>query len=133
MKIEPTMTNIRSIHLAIALLAVAVEGFSQGFVNLDFEDATFVSDPSSPYFPNAVYASNAIPGWLPYVAGNPVSLVYSNDISLGGGAISIIGANYWSPPQIQGQYYILLAGVNYPGNETTASIGQTAQIPNNAL
>jgi len=34
-------------------------GISQGFVNLDFENATIVHDPQGGY-PSSVYASNAI-------------------------------------------------------------------------
>lgn len=46
------------------VLLFASSGFSQGFVNLNFEQAVITPDPSSPYYPNAVYASNAIRGWI---------------------------------------------------------------------
>jgi len=100
----------------------------QGFVNLNFESAKFVvPDPLNPY---EVSATNAIPGWIPYYAGNPVSLVLSNTVSLSGGWVSVFGTNNdVFVPQIQGNYYIWLAGANYTGNETPVGIGQTAQIP----
>jgi hypothetical protein len=37
--------------------------FPQDFVNLNLQDATIIPDPSSGYYPEAVYASDAIPGW----------------------------------------------------------------------
>ena len=106
---------------------------SQGtFQNLDFEDATIVPDTSSFYYPYVVYASDAIPGWTAYVGGSQVSEILYNDEFLSGGAVSIIGTSY-SRPSIQGNYSIILGGFNYPGFLRTAGIGQTGQVPGNAL
>jgi hypothetical protein len=120
------------ITLTIILLFTIQLGFSQGFVNLNFENATFVSDPSSGFYPSAVYASNAIPGWTAYVGGSPTSEIFSNNLSLSGGAVSIIGTN-WTYPPIEGKYFMLLMGFNFPGFLNTAGIGQTGQIPADAL
>ena len=67
----------RIISLALGLFVFLI-GHSQGFVNLNFEDATFVSDTSSGLYPYFVYSSNAIPGWTAYVGESPVSEVLSN-------------------------------------------------------
>lgn len=104
---------------------------SQGFVNLNFENATFVIDPSGGDYPRGVYASNAISGWTAYAAGYPLTDVLSNSISLSGGAVSIIGTN-WVYPQIEGKYFVLLQGFNYPGFFNTAGIGQTGTVPTSA-
>jgi hypothetical protein len=65
----------------------------QAFVNLDFENATIVPDPSSSYYPYAVYTSDAIPGWA--VTGNflgPNDILY-NDLALGAPSVAILGMN----------------------------------------
>jgi hypothetical protein len=106
---------------------------AQGFINLNFENPTFTSDPSSPYYPYVVYASNALPGWTAYVAGSVVSEVFSNDYSLSGGSVSIIDTNNnVGYPPVQGKYFVLLKGFNYPGYLNTAGIGQTGTIPSTA-
>ena len=119
-----------NIILLIAILVFSKTGFSQGFANLNFENATFTVDPSGLYYPYSVYASNAIPGWTAYVGGSPVSDVLSNNVLLSGGAVSIIGTNNnlgFQP--IQGKYFMLLAGDNYSGSLGTAGIGQSNTIP----
>ena len=101
---------------------------AQSFVNLDFEQAGFVKDPSG----FGYYASNAIPGWTGYDGTFALTDVYSNDVALSGGSISVVGTN-WVYPQIQGSYFVLLDGFNYPGLQRTSAIGQTGQVPINAL
>ena len=110
------------------LLIGTTVGFSQGFVNLNFENATFVSDPLSGYYPSAVYASNAISGWTAYVAGSPVADIFSNNVYLSGGCVTIVGTN-WIFPRIQGDYFIWLVGDHDSQYLNSAAIGQTAQIP----
>ena len=110
------------------LLAAGQAGFSQSFVNLDFENATFVSDPSSSYYPSQVYASNAIPGWTAYVAGTPLTDVFSNNAYLTGGCVTLVGTN-WGFAPMQGQYFVALFGNHYWIYTNTAGIGQTGQIP----
>ena len=106
---------------------------SQGFVNLNFESAKFVSDPSSGYYPSAVYANKAIPGWTAFSAGNPLSEILLNNVFISGGMVSIIGTNSgFGTASIEGSYYVLLAGNNYAGSFNTAGIGQTGTIPLNA-
>jgi hypothetical protein len=112
------MKNIRSILLAIALSAVAVEGFSQGFVNLDFEDAVVPNRYTLLANPAEIF-----PGWT-------VTAPFAcyDEISLSGASASIFDTNapYFMLP-IQGNYFAMLLG---PGTATvTVSLSQTGQIP----
>ncbi|MEY4388203.1 MAG: hypothetical protein RLY20_3486 [Verrucomicrobiota bacterium] len=96
---------------------------SQGFVNLDFEDAVLVHDPSNA---SLVYTASAIPGWTIY--GNylgPTLMLY-DAITLGSAAVSIHDGASSSPP-FQGNYVVRLQ----PNSVTHApvAIGQTGQIP----
>ncbi len=108
---------------------------SQGFINFGFEDATIVSDPAkgNPY----VYASNAIPGWTPYISGVPITDIIYNTINLADPAITLQGppaSGGFAP--IRGNYFILLQGQWNGGDAfhtNTAGIGQTGQIPINAV
>ena len=118
------------IAILILFLAGLLEGFSQGFVNLNFETPTFVNDPSR--VDGAIYASNAIPGWTACVAGAPLTDIFSNFVSLSGGSVSIMGTNSGYSP-IEGRYFMLIQGFNYPGFLNTAAIGQTGTISLTAL
>lgn len=97
---------------------------SQGFVNLNFEDATIVPDPSSPYYPNAVYASDAIPGWTATGFIGPNDILY-NSASLGSTSVSILGTS-GTPPALDGNFSIYLYG---GVTAASASISQTAVVP----
>jgi hypothetical protein len=106
-------TPIKIIIPIILLLISRQAGFSQGFVNLDFESANL-----SGYSPgSSVPTNNAIPGWVAY-NNNRVTLLpdvnYVNTPSSSGG-VEIITNN-----PIQGDYYIYLGG---------GEIGQTGTIP----
>jgi len=103
----------------------------QGFMNLDFENAVITPDPSSPLYPYAVNASNAIPGWTAYIAGVPQTDILYNDVSLGAPAVSLQGTNGFYQP-LQGLYSLLLQGSTLDA-PTPASIGQTGLVPDNAV
>jgi hypothetical protein len=130
--------------IAILLLAICQNGWAQGFVNLDFENAHFIVDPSGNLPPNSVYASNAIPGWTAYVGGVPQTDIFSNLPSAGSAWVSLLGTNPPSPgifsmePAFQGRWSIFLQGFSGNTNGFTggapvvASIGQTGQIPASA-
>ena len=99
---------------------------AQGFINLNFESAKFTPHPAGGSF---VYASNAVPGWTPYFDGFANDYVSSNGISLGGPQVSIETTNNvqgYLP--VQGKFFLLLGG-SFSGGNSTASIGQTGQIP----
>ena len=91
------------------------DAFSQGFVNLDFENANL-----SGYSPGSVPASNAIPGWTAYIGG--VTLTNINYDTRTGGGVDLFDSG-----DLQGIYWVMLEWdglVNqYP------AIGQTGTIP----
>jgi hypothetical protein len=98
--------------------------FSQGFINLDFEEAVIVPDSSNPYSPNAVYASDAIPGWTPTGFTGPTWVLY-NTASAGSTSVSILGTSGF-PPALDGLFSVYLYG---GGTAASASISQTGLVP----
>ena len=105
---------------------------AQGFINLNFENATITPDPSGPFYPYSVYASNAVPGWTAYINGNPQSDIQYNDLALGDAWVSIHDTNdsfgsYYGGV-IQGRYTILLQPT-FPTATISAAIGQTGTVP----
>jgi hypothetical protein len=114
--------------ILITTILISIKAYPQGFVNLNFENATVTR--VSPDFPNYIYASNAIPGWTTYLGGASQDGIGYNTVSLGGAAIFLedTNANSLGPPPIQGTYSILLEG-STASTPTAASIGQTGQIP----
>ena len=121
------------VKILLALLVLCRSGRSQGFVNLNFERAVIVHDPSGGY-PGSSYASNAIPGWTAYISGVPQTDIIYNDYPLAAPAVTLQGTNSGLFPAVQGKYFVMLWGEfnpnNYPDYETnTAAIGQTGQIP----
>lgn len=117
--------KLQSICWIIALsVALFRNASGQSFVNLDFEDATIVPDASSPYYPNAVFASDAIPGWTATGFIGPNDILY-NSASLGSTSVSILGTS-GLPPALDGAFSIYLYG---GGTSTAASISQTGLVP----
>jgi hypothetical protein len=119
----------------IALIRI-LYGFSQGFVNLNFESAN-VSGYSAG---NGVPITSALPGWSAYSsypsgvysggfasgATNVLTTVIYNAPSLGGPLVSIIDTNGGVP--FQGRYSaILWDGGSFPLYSTT--ISQTGLVP----
>jgi hypothetical protein len=109
----------------LALLLSVAGALGQGtFGNLDFESARIILDPTSPYYPGAVQASNAIPGWT-LLGGDAYPDVLYNDVSLGAPAVSIHDSNDqegFTP--IAGRYSLYLQGFG-----TSIGVTQTGQIP----
>jgi len=104
----------------------------QEFQNLDFESAVITPDPSSLYYPNAVYASNAIPGWTAVGFLSPNDILY-DDLSLGATSVTICGTNSPnSPSALDGMFSIDLYG-GVEGPTAGASISQTGLVPDDAL
>lgn len=106
------MKVARATNAALVLMLVVLwqDAQGQGFVNLDFENAVIILDTSSPFYPNAVYASDAIPGWtaIGFIGPNDI---YYNNLTLGAPCVSIVDTNgsFHSPP-IDGTYSIVLFG-----------------------
>jgi PEP-CTERM motif len=117
------MKAIKNRYLIFLFFILAQNGHTQGFVNLDFENGTIVPDPSSPYYPNAVYASDAIPGWTATGFIGPNDILY-NSASLGSTSVSILDMN-GSPPALYGNFSIYLYGGQ---TAPSASISQTAVV-----
>ena len=118
--------------LAVAL-AIGQHCHSQGFMNLDFEDATITIASG---FPSYVLESDAIPGWTatPLNSLNGNLYIGYNTISLGGAAAFLYDNNNTGQKPIQGNYSVLLQGpqLSIPSTPSTAAIGQTGTIPTTA-
>ena len=130
------MKLLSKVFAAALLLAGQGEGFSQGFVNLNFESAVIKLDSSSPYYPHAVIASNAIPGWNAYGFPNGIPAVATwlgyDTIALDLTLVSVETITNPFPQAIQGKYSIFLQGGNQYSTYTNGvGIGQTAQFPHN--
>ena len=120
--------------LRIAFLVTVLSGLvrnvsGQSFINLNFEFATPTPDPSSPLYPNAVYASNAIRGWTATGFLTPTDILY-NDLSLGETSVSLQGVGSFLP-SLAGAYSIDLYG-GVEGPAAGASISQTGLVPINS-
>ena len=114
----------------VSLLVGSGRCISQGFVNLNFEEATVSTVPGYSFY---VYASNAIPGWTASLDSTPQSIIGYDTVSLGGAAVFLEDSSSSVAP-LQGEYSILFQGAEGNPNQNggdplTASISQTAQIP----
>lgn len=104
---------------------------AQGFVNLGFESANLFGYGSGTG-PAVVPTNNAIPGWTAYLGGFPQSAVLYDGVTLGGAMISLQDTNaVFVGSAVQGNYSVVLLASS-AGPPTTAAIGQTGTIPNNA-
>jgi hypothetical protein len=128
--------NLSKINIAIVAFVLIIEKtFSQGFVNLNFEDATVV--PVDPPLGNTVFANSAVPGWASYYISNgstnQTPIVFYNSYSAGGAFIGLNDTSNTFPSlsPLAGSYSVLLQGSGF-GTPTTAAIGQTGQISANA-
>ena len=120
-------TPARLVAGAALLLSLGGARGQGTFVNLAFESARIILDQSSPFYPNAVNATNALPGWT-LLGGDAYPDVLYNDVSLGAPAVSIHDPNDkegFTP--VQGRYSVFLQGSN-----TAIGIAQTGQIPADA-
>jgi hypothetical protein len=121
------LSTILTIALALAGLR---DGYSQGFINLNFEAAQIIPDPDSPYYPYGISATNALPGWTVYYGANPKTQITYNAPAVGSTWVSIYATN---GSQIAGNYSVLLQGGFYPFQPPTATISQTGLVPASAL
>ena len=127
------MKLLRLTGFALVFLASVREAPAQGFVNLNFDDATITTIS----FPGRDRYTATVPGWAwntpNYVNGDPNS-VPLNDIALDAPAVSLQGTNSPFFPSLRGTYSVLLqggttAGGLVTGNTNGASVFQTGQIP----
>jgi hypothetical protein len=124
------MKLLRIAYFVVVSFAILRNAPGQNFINLNFEDATIVPDPSSPYYPNAVYTSDAIPGWTTIGEFLGTNDIYYNDQALGSPSVALYGTNSEYDPPLDGAYSIWLYGGYYP--TTGVSISQTGLVPNDA-
>jgi len=103
------------------LFTLGEMGFSQGFVNLNFESAKIIPDLSSAYYPYGIAISNALPGWA--VNGFTQGDITYNDPSIGSTFVTLWATN---GAQISGNYSVLLTGGLSP---FPATISQTGLVP----
>jgi len=123
------MKKMTRIALVLSVFTVSEHlAYSQGFVNLNFENPILPLGPSGGF----VSAANAIPGWTAYLGGGEQSSVGYNIISIGGSVISLNDTNATgsslAPLPIQGNYSVFLYGSPF-GPYLAAAVGQTGQIP----
>ena len=100
--------------------------WSQGFVDLNFENAQIIPLASSPYYPYGMATSNALPGWNASIGGSQVTEITYDDPALGSTWINLCATN---GTQLSGNYSVLLQGGLTASN---ASISQTALVPGGA-
>lgn len=126
------MKTIITKTAVVTAMLMSVKAYSQGFLNLGFENPNL---PLTPVF-NQLQTSDAIPGWTAYystaTATNQSSQVWYDTVSLGGAFIALTDSNSSSLSPLQGSYSLLLEGSS-ASTPTAASIGQTGQIPFNAI
>ncbi len=110
---------------------------AQGFVNLGFAHTTLTGFLVNDY--TGYYATNAtVPGWdwAPYQTfgfGDPYTTVTLNNIALDSAAVTLHGANDYTPALI-GKYSIMLqGGSRYAYGNSYSAIWQTGQIPSTAI
>jgi len=116
----------RIILLGAFSSALLQSGLGQGFVNLDFEDATVAPTPVNG-FGGSVDPGIAFPGWT--VGGSGTVVIY-NDLSLGAPAACLMGPDFpnavnYTP--LEGSYSALLYYSGGAGPPPTLS--QTGLVP----
>ena len=116
--LEEMKTKILGLMLSLAGLIL---GYSQGFINLDFESARIIPDVASGYYPYAIAVSNAVPGWS--VFGSTQGDITYNDPAVGSSWVFLLASNGWA---ISGNYSIALQGGFSP---YPATISQTGLVP----
>lgn len=124
------MNIIKYQMMVAAFFGLCCNGHAQGFVNLNFEDAVIVLDASSSYYPYAVYANDALPGWTIYNGFVAPNEILYNTISLGAPSVAILGTN-GIPSALAGDFSVDLYGGS--GSPAGVSINQTGLVPNNAM
>jgi hypothetical protein len=110
------------IPILTILVLPTTSGFSQGFINLGFEQADVSGYPVNS---SDVPVASAFPGWEVLEGGSQIPQVWYDGTSAGGNLISIWDANTPGTDAIQGQYSAaLFASLN-----VSSSISQTGTVP----
>lgn len=113
------------IGFVCAILTAKAQGT---FQNLDFEEANII--PIGGGLPDyIIQASAALPNWTVYIGGSSVNYVVYDTVSLGSSEVSIHDSMSSRQP-LQGNYSVVLQHSSV--DSTTAGIGQTGQLPEDA-
>jgi len=118
---------MKTLHIGAILTALLVSScgsFGQGFINLDFEDATIVPVPLRQ---SRVYADQALAGWTAYTGDGQLSTIFYNTIPIGSTDVSILDPT-GGPSSLDGVYSVYLSG-GIGGQATQATIRQTGLVP----
>jgi hypothetical protein len=119
------------IFVVVLFLAGKQAGFSQNFVNLNFESADIPKGTS----PGPIPISEGLPGWSQYIisssATEQLTQVEYDGISLAGAGISIADTNIgFGFGPIQGKYSVFLfGGLSLESRSNSAQISQTGLVP----
>ena len=116
-----------NIVVGMFLLFLTPLGFSQSFINLNFESARIV--PTENGWPQ-IETTNALPGWTVLIGGSQITTITYNAQAVGGTWVSIDATNGL---QISGRDSVFLQGGFYPFTAPTAAISQTGLIPISAV
>ncbi|MDE3068601.1 MAG: PEP-CTERM sorting domain-containing protein, partial [Verrucomicrobiota bacterium] len=84
------------------------------------------------YYPYAVYANDAIPGWTAYIGGVSQSDIIYNTRPLDAAEVTLQGTNSNVLTPIEGNFTVVLFGASSSAPQQSAGIGQTGQIPSAA-
>ena len=117
------MKRVLKIWLVVLLLATAREARAQGFINLNFESAKIIPDPTSPFFPFGIAVTNALPGWTVILGGSTVSSMTYNAPAVGATFVTLDATN---GQQLSGKNSVVLQGGL---SLSSATISQTALVP----
>jgi hypothetical protein len=125
------MKTTRIKNLILLILGLAQHGYTQSFINLNFESATLI--PSG----GAVQFAQAFPGWIGTVGGVQQTIALSNNVYLDTSGISIITQgwinHFGNGGLIQGNYTAILQAGYGPGLvPADTSLSQTGLVPTNA-
>lgn len=105
--------------------------FAQGFINLNFEQATIAPAPPN-YTPwdadNPISATSALPGWTVYEDSTLCTAVWGSPVALDETSVALVYGSY-SP--IQGNYSVQLTAYADASSPyfRSSSISQTGLIP----
>ena len=123
-------TNLKCSFFFCCLLGASVcSGFAQGFVNLDFENPVL---PLMPMYAE-ITASDGIPGWTAYSNGIQQGQIGYNTRPLDAAEVTLQGPGSPQLTPIQGCYSVEQFGSSRFQPPASAAIGQTGQIPANAM
>src|SRR5438128_1161890 len=128
---ENTLRNVSiSAHILFAATVAGSNACAQGlFQNLGFEDATYPLVPDPRGF---VFASDAIPGWTPYIGGVAGNGVLYNNYYLGAPEVGLFEDVFQTNQFVtilSGGYSVVLQAGWDGINHVSAAVGQTGLIP----